>query len=545
MVGPRFVLVALALLPATVLAQQDAPPRTARLAGTVIADDTGLPIEGASVRLFGATQTAAATDELGRFELENIAPGSYFITGVMAGYALGVAGQRHPADTPTLVDLQAGSLRNAEIRLTPLGVLSGRIIDTDGRPVQKATISVVPARGRGPCPACRTATDAGGQYRIAGLPDGRYYVMASTPRPRTQPQTSSDLGLPQPPSVASTYYPGTALPSQASAVDVAAGRHVDASFTLAGSVATRIAGIVVDARGAPATSHVVLLEAKPPQLQSLLSNLAEVSSDGRFEFNDVPPGDYTIVVRDQDFFKRIVETGSSHPRGFAGEQAERRISVPGNGLDAINIRTQGGYELTGTVVMNGQPLIKTAPMAVITVPAEYPTRTINGGAADVASDGTFRLTNVLGHYLIRVTNVPAGTMVQRVLAGGVDVTDEGIDVVQPTTIEIVVGRRTELTGRLTTRRGTPVPGMSVVIFPENPRRWEAPLDERYVRSVAADAAGRFSVAGLPAGRYHVATVIAQAEGRGTTVSDFALLVPRATLVTLGDGDVRSVDLRID
>src|SRR5688572_29324082 len=89
-------LAASALLPATVLAQQDAPPRTARLAGTVIADNTGLPIEGASVRLFGITQTGTATDELGRFELENVAPGSYFITGVMAGYALGVAGQRHP-----------------------------------------------------------------------------------------------------------------------------------------------------------------------------------------------------------------------------------------------------------------------------------------------------------------------------------------------------------------------------------------------------------------------------------------------------------------
>jgi hypothetical protein len=351
--------------------------------------------------------------------------------------------------------------------------------------------------------------------------------------------------LPQPPSVASTYYPGTALPSQASAVDVAAGRHVDASFTFADSVATRIAGIVVDARGAPATSHMVILEAKPPQWQPPLSNLAEVRADGRFEFNDVPPGDYAILVRGEDFFKRIAETGSLHPRGFAGEHAERRISVPGDGLDAINIRTQGGYELTGTVVMNGQPPIKTTPMAVIAVPAEYPTRTISGGAADVAPDGTFRLTNVLGRYLIGVTNLPAGTMVQRVIAGGVDVTDEGIAVVQPTTIEIVVGRRTELTGRVTTRRGAPVPGMSVVIFPDHPRRWEAPLAERYVRSVAADAAGRFSVAGLPAGRYHVAAVIAQAEGQGAAVHDFALLVPRATLVTLGDGDVRSVELRLD
>ena len=87
--------------------------------------------------------------------------------------------------------------------------------------------------------------------------------------------------------------------------------------------------------------------------------------------------------------------------------------------------------------------------------------------------------------------------------------------------------------------------MSVVIFPEDPRRWEAPLDERYVRSVVADTAGRFSVTGLPVGRYHVATVIAQAEGQGAIVPDLALLIPRATPVTLGEGDVRSIDIRVD
>jgi hypothetical protein len=231
MLGRRFVLVAIALLPATGLAQQDAPPRTARLAGNVVADDTGLPIEGASVRLFGTTQTGAATDEQGQFELENVAPGSYFVTGVMAGYALGLAGQLHPAETPTLTELEADSFRHAEIRLTPLGVLSGRIIDLNGRPVQNATISVVRARSGASCSGCRTTTttttDANGQYRLAGLPDGRYYVMANTPSSARTPRDASratgtsatatpaapptgTVREPQQPSfTAITYYPGT------------------------------------------------------------------------------------------------------------------------------------------------------------------------------------------------------------------------------------------------------------------------------------------------------------------------------------------------
>ena len=533
MLGPRFVLVALALLPATVLAQQDAPPRTARLAGTVIADDTGLPIQGASVRLFGTTQTGTATDEQGRFELENVAPGSYFITGVMAGYALGVAGQRHPAETPTLIELEADSFRDAEIRLTPLGVLSGRIIDLNGRPVQNATISVVPARSRASCSACRTTTDADGQYRLAGLRDGRYYVMASTPATASTPTGASG-----------TYFPGTALPSQASVVDLAAGRQVDASFTLAESAPARVAGTVTDSRGAPAATHIVFLDAMQPRPR-LGQPISQVATDGRFEFTHVPPGEYTLIVRGTSFFTEIATTGRSRPRDDMGELAERRISVPGEGFDALTIRTQRGYEVSGTVIMNGQPLLGAGTMGVSATPAEAPPLVSGGGSAALAADGTFRMTNIMGRFLIGLGPLPDGTMLQRVMAGGIDITDEGIDILQPTTITIVVGPRSELTGRLTTRRGTPVPGMSVVIFPEDPRRWEPPLDERYVRSVVADTAGRFSVPGLPAGRYHVATEITQAEGQGAIVPDLALLIPRATPVTLEEGDVRSIDLRVD
>ena len=569
MLGARFVLVALALLPATVLAQQDAPPRTARLAGTVVADDTGLPIEGASVRLFGTTQTGAPTDEQGRFELENVAPGSYFVTGVMAGYALGVAGQRHPAETPTLIELEADSFRHAEIRLMPLGVLSGRIIDLNGRPVQNATVSVVRARSGASCSGCRTTTtsttDADGQYRLAGLPDGRYYVMASTPgsagtpgnastsnrtsapatpATRPSPQSVSVRGQLQPSAAAITYYPGTALPSQASVVDLAAGRQVDASFTLAESAPARVAGTVTDSRGSPAATHVVFLDAMPPRPR-LDSAISEIATDGRFEFTDVPHGEYTLVVRSTSFFTAIMP-GGSRRRDDMSELAERRISVPGEGLDALTIRTQRGYEVSGTVIMNGQPLLGAGTMSVSATPAEVPRLLAGGGSsAALAADGTFRMTNIMGRILIGFGPRRDGTMLQRVMAGGIDITDEGIDIVQPTTITIVVGPRSELTGRLTTRRGTPVPGMSVVIFPEDPRRWEAPLDERYVRSVVADTAGRFSVTGLPAGRYHVATVIAQAEGQGAIVPDLALLIPRATPVTLGEGDVRSIDIRVD
>ena len=100
--------VMVALGGATLPAQQPgAAPEPARLTGIVLADDSGLPIANASVRVMGGETRAAVTGEDGRFEVGSIPPGSHLVSAAMAGYALGTAGQRHPADVPTLLEFQS------------------------------------------------------------------------------------------------------------------------------------------------------------------------------------------------------------------------------------------------------------------------------------------------------------------------------------------------------------------------------------------------------------------------------------------------------
>jgi len=440
----------------TIPAQQPgAAPEPARLTGIVLADDTGLPIANASVRVTGGETRAAVTGEDGRFEVDNIPPGSHLVSAVMAGYMLGTAGQRHPADVPTLVEFQSRSVRNVEIRLTPLGIISGTVVDEKGQPVAGAEIVVSRVHSREGCRGCRAVTDAGGRYRLTGLRDGRYRVVAFAPPTgttaagdaaapvRPAPIRSQAAGV-APPARPLTYYPGTELPAQAATVAVAAGTQVDASFALVRSTLTRIAGTILDSRGNPVRDYLVMLDGPPAQPQSLLPRYIEVGADGRFELKDVAPGDYTLLVRDQERFVLIGQTGGTVGQNFKGELADRRIQVPGDGLDDLHIVTRPGFELSGTLLMNGQPLRNLTRAVIAVSPTDFTLHPASGASVLVEADGTFRMPNLSGTSLVRALNLPQGLMVQRISAGSVEVGDFGVEMVQNLNVDVIVGRQSEL-----------------------------------------------------------------------------------------------------
>ena len=535
--------------------QQAVAPPPSSLSGVVLADDTGLPVPDANVRVYGSLVQMATTDEEGRFEIADITPGSHLVTAVKAGYALARAGQRYPSDTPSLVEFRPRAARNVEIRLTPLGAIAGTILDEKGQAVAAAQVVVSRAQTRDGCRGCQAVavTDRNGRYRLTGLSDGRYYVMAiapatrgadgSTVRESPTPAPGAPAGV-APPTRPITYYPGTSLPSQSATVSVAAGVQVEATFPLMPSAPARIAGTILDSRGAPVRDYLVMLDARPPQPQTLLPRYIEVWADGRFELKNVPPGDYTLLVRDQERFVLLAQTGSTLGQSFKGELADRRIQVPGDGLEDLHIVTRPGYELSGTVVMNGQPMHDLTKVGVAVTPTEFTLHPVSGASVLVQADGTFRLPNVTGTSRVHAFNLPAGLMVHRVVSGGVDVADFGVDIVQNMTVDVVIGPETQLRGRVTTRRGTSVPGMSVVIFAQDPRRWTIP-DTPFVRRIPAETDGSFRVNGLPAGRYYAAAVVPQVESPDSSVDDLDVLIARAMQFDLANGEQQAITVRID
>jgi hypothetical protein len=269
--------------------------------------------------------------------------------------------------------------------------------------------------------------------------------------------------------------------------------------------------------------------------------------DGRFQLTDVPPGDYVLAVRDTSKYLAIAKSGGTVGEPFTGELADVAIRVPSDDLEGLAIVTRPGFDLSGTVTRDGRPTSNLGRAGVGVLPAgDLVASAIAGGSTLVAPDGTFVLRNLIGPQRI-VVSPPPGAMVQRILAGGVDVTDDGVEMSGPVSIEVVLGTLSSLTGRVATRQGMGVPGMSVVAFAEDPRLWTL-RDTRHVRVAAADLDGTFRIDGLPAGRYYVAAVPSTNEGQPEAPTDLDALdplIPRASRVETGDGDRRSVVVTID
>jgi protocatechuate 3,4-dioxygenase beta subunit len=308
------------LLLALSMDQTAAPAATGRISGRVTAEGTNAPIAGARVMVFpmmrrGTPPTGpmamppqGATDQDGRFVLNGLAPGEYRIDVQKSGFAPLV----DPAARPGTYTVAAGqALDNVSIVLQKGAVISGKVLDQKGEPVTDAHVM---ALRRITLPGASTAaprviptpmqgsqmTNDIGEYRVAGLAPGEYFIAAS-PRgmgfggPGAAATTDKGGGAP---TTTTTYYPGTADQAGAQAITVAAGAEVsNIVFTLQSVPAYRVSGIVVDENGAPIAHAMVMLMNDPRSGMMMFmgpGGNAQAGDDGRFSIGDVTPGAYRL-----------------------------------------------------------------------------------------------------------------------------------------------------------------------------------------------------------------------------------------------------------
>jgi protocatechuate 3,4-dioxygenase beta subunit len=173
----------------------------APLSGTVRAAD-GSPVEGARVVAHEATAMVevdgprtdgVATDREGRFELPALAAGIYRLQATHPEHVAGEFG-------PVRVD-GVRPLAGLEIRMGAAGVVSGRVLDADGRPVPHASVGSVPppkspkrmaGMGFGAAYVFGHA-DAEGAFELRGLPRERVSLFATSPEGSSE-EVEVDLG---------------------------------------------------------------------------------------------------------------------------------------------------------------------------------------------------------------------------------------------------------------------------------------------------------------------------------------------------------------
>jgi len=160
------------------------------------------------------------TDAKGRFKITGLAPGAYEIR--PHAYVFVLPNQSPYAGANRRIVVRAGeTIDDISIELVRGAVVTGRVVDKDGRPVVGDHVRLLLLRGDNPPPGSGSPpgvgeTDDRGVYRLFGVPPGRYLVAVNH---RSDGDNSGNGG-----GWGSTiFYPNTTDPDKAKVIEVSAG----------------------------------------------------------------------------------------------------------------------------------------------------------------------------------------------------------------------------------------------------------------------------------------------------------------------------------
>lgn len=159
---------------------------TGMILGQVITGDAGTPVRRARVNLSGAElrgQRSTVTDDEGRFVFTQLPAGRYTMTASKAGFVSIAYGAKAAGRAGTPIQLEDGQkIDSKPIAIPKGGVVTGIVLDEYGEPspgTQVRALRMVMRTGEKRLESAGTSsTDDRGMYRIYGLQPGQYVVTA-------------------------------------------------------------------------------------------------------------------------------------------------------------------------------------------------------------------------------------------------------------------------------------------------------------------------------------------------------------------------------
>lgn len=427
------------------------------------------------------TDLKAVTDEDGNYLIKNLPPNTYRVTVSAPAYVQSDGLARVVVGKNEVVE-------NIDITLIRGGVITGKVIDADGRPVlEEEVFFSLTTQSRAFPPMRRVRTDDRGVYRAFGLPPGRYIVSAGN--------DSISLFVNARAGHRRTYHPIAVNPADATLIQVNEGSeatNVDIKLGRAlGKYSAR--GRIIDGETSQPlpNAHIGLRLFFEGTFGSghgytWKTNVAESTKDGEFQIEDLPPGKYAIYL-----------DSPTDPESFSEPV---RFEVTNQDIEGLLIKTSKGGTASGVVVVEGtrDPTIRANLVKTQISPSvsneHLPYVNIN-------PDGSFRLTNLPAGRL--TLNLPINQdhlRVMRIERDGV-VYPGGIEIKareQITGLRLVVSQANgKIRGLLKLPDGLELPAMARLLV--SIRRTDDP--PALHSSVEADARGQFLVDGLIPGTY--------------------------------------------
>jgi hypothetical protein len=490
-------LLAAPLLAQNVPSRPDAQTGTALIRGRVTAADTSRPLRRVRVTVtapeLGGTPRNISTDADGRYEFRGLPAGRYRVTAARSGYLTLQYGQRRPLEQGVPLQVLDGqSVAAVDFVLPRMGVITGRVLDDLGDPIEAVTVMALRLRfweGRRqlvPTGGGFAFTDDAGEYRVLGLVPGTYYVMATT----REAWTVNEDGTPRTMGYAPTYFPGTTNTAMAGRITVGLGQEARGDFSLVAGRAATLSGTAFDSRGRPFSAVNLREEIRGDSFSRMgAAKTATVAADGTFTIRDVTPGEYKLAA------------GATDPD--RPDAAIVPITVDSVDLTDLVLRGSEGGSVTGQVLTD-TGTVPAIPRLLVSVgvPPVGLGGFRNPGSGTVAADGSFSIEGVLGSSPFRVA-MPDTWMVKAIHHEGLDITDMSIELKSGEVLSgvqiIVTDKVTSVSGRTTDGKGRSLSDATVILFADDAQKWS--LGARAVRAVRPDQQGRYQVKGLAMGEY--------------------------------------------
>ena len=515
-------------------------PGTATLRGHVVAADTGQPLRKAQVRIYAGElreNRMATTDGDGKYEFKELPAGRYNVSASKGSYVGLQYGQQRPFEPGKPLEiLDRQTVEKVDFSLPRGGVITGRILDEFGEPLPDAQVMAQRYQNIGGrrrlAPAGRPAmTNDIGEFRLFAIPPGQYYLSATLRGMGMMMGDTDDRS-----GYAPTYFPGTANMAEAQKVTIGLGQIVsDINMALMPTRTARITGTAVDSQGRPMMG-MVMAAPLGDSMMMMFGPPGQIKPDGSFAINGLAPGGYRLQTM-----------------GGSGDTESASVEVSISGDDVTGIRLVGSKPSTasGRIVVDpaAAQALKPATLRVMAQPLVFDGPMMGPPAppAPVNDDLTFEMKSRPGKMKVALAGQTPGWSIRAVRYRGVDVTDSGIEFKgneNITDIELeLTNRVTDLSGLVTNTRGAAVKEYSIVVFAQDRDKWTA--NSRWMRTGRPDQDGRFKVTGLPPGDYYI-VALDYVDTDQWTESDYLERVrARATSVTIGEGETKSVDLRIN
>jgi hypothetical protein len=322
---------------------------------------------------------------------------------------------------------------------------------------------------------------------------------------------------------APVYFPGTADPQRAVAIDLRPGAdYSGVDFRLRRVRTRRLRGIVIDgSTGRPANGASVWLAPRNTGASGNLGN-GHADSNGEFSIDGVLPGSYFLIA---------FPASRSPGRWLGGRTA---MEVGDADLERLSVVLMPSVEIAGQLVIEGRENTADEVHPVIALYSQTQNVPFLSQTLFASFSGNraraFTIDNAVeGDYDVRLEALQPDQYVKSIRFGGVDVLNGGLhlDPRAAGRLEVILGVDAGgLEGAVVNGNHERVANVRVALVPDVARRERADL----FKSVSTDDAGQFRIQGIAPGDYTVfgwediedgvwrdPEFIRKFEGRGTLI----------------------------